>query len=30
VTEPKPLWLGRFTEGPSDELMEFTASIGFD
>jgi argininosuccinate lyase len=30
VTDPKPLWHGRFTEPPAEELMAFTASIGFD
>lgn len=26
----KPLWHGRFAEPPADELLAFTASIGFD
>jgi len=30
MSEPKPLWHGRFAEPPADELMAFTASIGFD
>ncbi|HUF83000.1 MAG TPA: argininosuccinate lyase [Acidimicrobiia bacterium] len=28
--EAKPLWHGRFTEGPADELMRFTESLSFD
>jgi argininosuccinate lyase len=30
VSEPKPLWHGRFAEPPADELMAFTGSIAFD
>src|SRR6186713_3058602 len=26
----KPLWHGRFAEGPSDELLRFTESLSFD
>ena len=26
----RPLWHGRFADGPADELWAFTASIGFD
>jgi argininosuccinate lyase len=29
-TEGKPLWHGRFGEGPSDELLAFTVSLPFD
>ncbi|HUF84607.1 MAG TPA: argininosuccinate lyase, partial [Acidimicrobiia bacterium] len=28
--EAKPLWHGRFTEGPADDLMRFTESLSFD
>ncbi len=28
--EGKPLWHGRFGEGPSDELLAFTVSLPFD
>ena len=28
--DAKHLWHGRFAYGPSDELMAFTESIGFD
>ncbi|HTL87298.1 MAG TPA: argininosuccinate lyase [Acidimicrobiia bacterium] len=30
TTEGKPLWHGRFGEGPSDELLAFTVSLPFD
>ncbi len=30
MSERKPLWHGRFAEPPADELLAFTASIGFD
>jgi argininosuccinate lyase len=30
VSEPRPLWHGRFQEGPSDELLAFTASLAYD
>ena len=30
IKEAKPLWHGRFSEGPSDELMRFTESLSFD
>jgi argininosuccinate lyase len=26
----KPLWHGRFADGPAEEMLEFTRSIGFD
>ena len=26
----RPLWYGRFADGPSDELLAFTVSLGFD
>ena len=26
----QPLWHGRFADGPSDELLAFTVSLGFD
>jgi argininosuccinate lyase len=28
--EARPLWHGRFEEGPSDELLEFTVSLDYD
>jgi len=28
--QAKPLWHGRFAEGPADELMQFTESLSFD
>jgi argininosuccinate lyase len=28
--QARPLWHGRFGEGPSDELLEFTVSLPFD
>jgi argininosuccinate lyase len=30
VAEGRPLWHGRFGEGPSDELLAFTVSLPFD
>ena len=33
MSEPgpgQPLWHGRFAEGPSDELLAFTVSLGVD
>jgi argininosuccinate lyase len=29
-TEARPLWHGRFGEGPANELLEFTESLSFD
>src|SRR5262249_34076291 len=30
IVNGQPLWHGRFGDGPSDELMAFTASLPFD
>jgi argininosuccinate lyase len=30
MSEPRPLWHGRFADGPSEELLRFTASLSFD
>ena len=30
MNDPRPLWHGRFQEGPSDELLAFTTSLGYD
>ena len=28
--EPRPLWHGRFVEGPSEALLDFTVSLDVD
>ena len=28
--DPRPLWHGRFAEGPAEELLAFTSSLDFD
>ncbi len=30
MNEARPLWHGRFQEGPSDELLAFTSSLAYD